>query len=300
MKHKSIVENVAKIIFTVCAVVAIFAVLSITIYMFLKGAPAFFKVGVLNLLFGTKWAPTAADPSYGILYIILTSKKKKTKTKNKKKQKAHLSAVFLTDVANKKLSAVVLPAVDLLASIPSVIYGLLGLMILNPVLYKLEKHIFANSATHQFTGGSNLLAAIIVLAIMILPTVINMSVSSIQAVPQQMRAASLALGATKIQTIFKVTVPAAKSGIMTGIVLGIGRALGEAMAINMVAGGTVSFPLPFNSVRFLTTQLVSEMGYASGLHRQVLFSVGLVLFVFIMIINLTLMKLKKKGAVEND
>lgn len=129
---------------------------------------------------------------------------------------------------------------------------------------------------------------------MILPTVINMSVSSIQAVPQQMRAASLALGATKIQTIFKVTVPAAKSGIMTGIVLGIGRALGEAMAINMVAGGTVSFPLPFNSVRFLTTQLVSEMGYASGLHRQVLFSVGLVLFVFIMIINLTLMKLKRK------
>ena len=203
-------------------------------------------------------------------------------------------------MSNKKLSAVVQPAVELLAAIPSVIYGLLGLMILNPVLYKLEKHIFANPATHQFTGGSNLLAAIIVLAIMILPTVINMSVSSIQAVPQQMRAASLALGATKIQTIFKVTVPAAKSGIMTGIVLGIGRALGEAMAINMVAGGTVSFPLPFNSVRFLTTQLVSEMGYASGLHRQVLFSVGLVLFVFIMIINLTLMKLKKKGAVEND
>ena len=291
MKHKSIVENVAKIIFTVCAVVAIFAVLSITIYMFLKGAPAFFKVGVLNLLFGTKWAPTAADPSYGILYIILTSI-----------IGTAVSILIGVPIAllTAKLSAVVQPAVELLAAIPSVIYGLLGLMILNPVLYKLEKHVFANSATHQFTGGSNLLAAIIVLAIMILPTVINMSVSSIQAVPQQMRAASLALGATKIQTIFKVTVPAAKSGIMTGIVLGIGRALGEAMAINMVAGGTVSFPLPFNSVRFLTTQLVSEMGYASGLHRQVLFSVGLVLFVFIMIINLTLMKLKKKGAVEND
>ena len=295
MKHKSIVENVAKIIFTVCAVVAIFAVLSITIYMFLKGAPAFFKVGVLNLLFGTKWAPTAADPSYGILYIILTSIIGTAVSILIGVPIALLTAVFLTEVSNKKLSAVVQPA-----AIPSVIYGLLGLMILNPVLYKLEKHIFANSATHQFTGGSNLLAAIIVLAIMILPTVINMSVSSIQAVPQQMRAASLALGATKIQTIFKVTVPAAKSGIMTGIVLGIGRALGEAMAINMVAGGTVSFPLPFNSVRFLTTQLVSEMGYASGLHRQVLFSVGLVLFVFIMIINLTLMKLKKKGAVEND
>lgn len=295
MKHKSIVENVAKIIFTVCAVVAIFAVLSITIYMFLKGAPAFFKVGVLNLLFGTKWAPTAADPSYGILYIILTSIIGTAVSILIGVPIALLTAVFLTEVSNKKLSAVVQPAVELLAAIPSVIYGLLGLMILNPVLYKLEKHIFANSATHQFTGGSNLLAAI-----MILPTVINMSVSSIQAVPQQMRAASLALGATKIQTIFKVTVPAAKSGIMTGIVLGIGRALGEAMAINMVAGGTVSFPLPFNSVRFLTTQLVSEMGYASGLHRQVLFSVGLVLFVFIMIINLTLMKLKKKGAVEND
>ena len=176
----------------------------------------------------------------------------------------------------------------------------LGLMILNPIMYKLEKYFFEGSTTHQFTGGSNLLAAIIVLAIMILPTVINMSVSAIKAVPQQMRSASLALGATKIQTIFKVTIPAAKSGIMTGIVLGIGRALGEAMAINMVAGGTVSFPLPFNSVRFLTTQLVSEMGYASGLHRQVLFSVGLVLFVFIMIINFSLMKLKKKGAVEND
>ena len=263
MKHKSIVENVAKIIFTVCAVVAIFAVLSITIYMFLKGAPAFFKVGVLNLLFGTKWAPTAADPSYGILYIILTSIIGTAVSILIGVPIALLTAVFLTEVSNKKLSAVVQPAVELLAAIPSVIYGLLGLMILNPVLYKLEKHIFANSATHQFTGGSNLLAAIIVLAIMILPTVINMSVSSIQAVPQQMRAASLAL-------------------------------------INMVAGGTVSFPLPFNSVRFLTTQLVSEMGYASGLHRQVLFSVGLVLFVFIMIINLTLMKLKKKGAVEND
>ena len=188
MKHKSIVENVAKIIFTVCAVVAIFAVLSITIYMFLKGAPAFFKVGVLNLLFGTKWAPTAADPSYGILYIILTSIIGTAVSILIGVPIALLTAVFLTEVSNKKLSAVVQPAVELLAAIPSVIYGLLGLMILNPVLYKLEKHIFANSATHQFTGGSNLLAAIIVLAIMILPTVINMSVSSIQAVPQQMRA----------------------------------------------------------------------------------------------------------------
>lgn len=300
MRKKSMVENTAKIIFLICAIVAIFAVISITLYMFLKGTPAFAKVGVIDLLFGTEWTPTAADPKYGILYIILTSIIGTAVSILIGVPIALLTAVFLTEVSNKKLSAIVQPAVELLAAIPSVIYGLLGLMILNPIMYKLEKYFFEGSMTHQFTGGSNLLAAIIVLAIMILPTVINMSVSAIKAVPQQMRSASLALGATKIQTIFKVTIPAAKSGIMTGIVLGIGRALGEAMAINMVAGGTVSFPLPFNSVRFLTTQLVSEMGYASGLHRQVLFSVGLVLFVFIMIINFSLMKLKKKGAVEND
>ena len=269
MRKKSMVENTAKIIFLICAIVAIFAVISITLYMFLKGTPAFAKVGVIDLLFGTEWAPTAADPKYGILYIILTSIIGTAVSILIGVPIALLTAVFLTEVSNKKLSAIVQPAVELLAAIPSVIYGLLGLMILNPIMYKLEKYFFEGSTTHQFTGGSNLLAAIIVLAI-------------------------------KIQTIFKVTIPAAKSGIMTGIVLGIGRALGEAMAINMVAGGTVSFPLPFNSVRFLTTQLVSEMGYASGLHRQVLFSVGLVLFVFIMIINFSLMKLKKKGAVEND
>ena len=209
-----------------------------------------------------------------------------------------LTAVFITEVSNKKIAAIVQPAVELLAAIPSVIYGLLGMMLLNPLMYKLEKHIFAGSTTHQFTGGANLLSAIIVLAIMILPTVINISVSSIRAVPGHMKAASLALGATHIQTIFKVMIPAAKSGILTGVVLGIGRALGEAMAINMVAGGSVNIPLPFNSVRFLTTQIVSEMSYAEGLHREVLFTVGLVLFVFIMIINLILAQVEKRGAVE--
>ena len=192
------------------------------------------------------------------------------------------------------------PAVELLAAIPSVIYGLLGMMILNPVMFKLEKRIFEGNDNHQFTGGANLLSAVIVLAIMILPTVINISVSSIRAVPAHLKSASLALGATQIQTIFKVIIPAARSGIMTGVVLGIGRALGEAMAINLVAGGAVNLPLPFNSVRFLTTQIVSEMSYASGVHRQVLFTVGLVLFAFIMIINLILAKLEKKGALEND
>ena len=176
--------------------------------------------------------------------------------------------------------------------------ALLGLMVLNPLMYRLEKRVFAGSTTHQFTGGSNLLSAIIVLAIMILPTVINISVSSIRAVPGHLKSASLALGATHIQTIFKVMIPAARSGIMTGVVLGIGRALGEAMAINMVAGGSVNLPFPFNSVRFLTTQIVSEMSYAEGLHREVLFTVGLVLFIFIMIINLVLAQVEKKGAVE--
>ena len=295
---KHIVETIAKVIFLICAAVAIVAVLSITVYMFAKGTPALAKVGVIDLLFGTVWQPTAATPSYGILYIILTSIIGTAVAILIGVPIGILTAVFITEVSNKKLAAIVQPAVELLAAIPSVIYGLLGLMVLNPLMYHLEKRVFAGSTTHQFTGGSNLLSAIIVLAIMILPTVINISVSSIRAVPGHLKSASLALGATHIQTIFKVMIPAARSGIMTGVVLGIGRALGEAMAINMVAGGSVNLPFPFNSVRFLTTQIVSEMSYAEGLHREVLFTVGLVLFIFIMIINLVLAQVEKKGAVE--
>lgn len=295
---KHIVETIAKVIFLICAAVAIVAVLSITVYMFAKGTPALAKVGVIDLLFGIVWQPTAATPSYGILYIILTSIIGTAVAILIGVPIGILTAVFITEVSNKKLAAIVQPAVELLAAIPSVIYGLLGLMVLNPLMYRLEKQVFAGSTTHQFTGGSNLLSAIIVLAIMILPTVINISVSSIRAVPGHLKSASLALGATHIQTIFKVMIPAARSGIMTGVVLGIGRALGEAMAINMVAGGSVNLPFPFNSVRFLTTQIVSEMSYAEGLHREVLFTVGLVLFIFIMIINLVLAQVEKKGAVE--
>lgn len=286
-------ERTAKAMVTLCAVLAIFAVCSITVYMIAKGTPALQSVGVLELLFGTVWKPTAAEPSYGILYIILSSIVGTGISVLIGVPIGLLTAVFLTEVAGKKLAAVVQPAVELLAAIPSVIYGLLGLMLLNPVMYKLEKVLFAGSETHQFTGGANLLSAILVLAIMILPTVVNVSASSLRAVSQDLRAASLALGASKVQTIFRVTIPAAKSGIMTGAVLGIGRALGEAMAINMVAGGAINLPLPFNSVRFLTTQLVSEMGYAEGIHRQVLFTVGLVLYVFIMLINLSLLKMRK-------
>ena len=181
-----------------------------------------------------------------------------------------------------------------------VIYGLIGMMVLNPIMFRFEQIIFEDDSSHQFTGGANMLSAIIVLTIMILPTVISVSTSSLKAVPDTLRAASLALGATKEQTIFKAVMPAAISGILTGVVLGTGRALGEAMAITMVAGGAVNFPLPFNSVRTLTTQIVSEMGYAQGTHRQVLFTVGLVLYIFIMIVNYALLRARKAGMDDVD
>lgn len=292
-------ERLARALLLISAVAAIFAVCAITLYLFAKGLPALHKVGVGDLLFGTVWKPTAAEPSFGIAYIILSSIVGTAASVLLGVPIGLLTAVFLTEVSGKTLAKAVQPAVELLAAIPSVIYGLLGMMLLNPLLYKLEKALFAGSSTHRYTGGADLLAAVIVLAIMILPTVISVSASAIRAVPGSLRAASLALGASKMQTIRRVTVPAAKSGILTGVVLGIGRALGEAMAINMVAGGAVNLPLPFNSVRFLTTQLVSEMGYAEGAHRQVLFTVGLVLYLFIMIVNLVLQRLRREGGKDN-
>lgn len=292
-------ERLARALLLICAVVAIFAVCAITLYLFAKGLPALHRVGVGELLFGTVWKPTAAEPSFGIAYIILSSIVGTAASVLLGVPIGLLTAVFLTEVSGKTLAKAVQPAVELLAAIPSVIYGLLGMMLLNPLLYKLEKAVFAGPSTHRYTGGADLLAAVIVLAIMILPTVISVSASAIRAVPGSLRAASLALGASKMQTIRRVTVPAAKSGILTGVVLGIGRALGEAMAINMVAGGAVNLPLPFNSVRFLTTQLVSEMGYAEGTHRQVLFTVGLVLYLFIMIVNLVLQRLRREGGKDN-
>ena len=295
--HKAFTaEAVARALLLICAVAAIFAVCAITFYMFAKGLPALGKVGVTELLFGTVWKPTAAEPQFGIAYIILSSIVGTAFSVLLGVPVGLMTAVFLTEVSGKRMAAVVQPAVELLAAIPSVIYGLVGMMVLNPAMYKLEKLVFAGSSTHQFTGGANVLSAVIVLAIMILPTVISVSASSLRAVPDSLRAASLALGASKMQTVFRVTIPAARSGILTGVVLGIGRALGEAMAINMVAGGSVNLPLPFNSVRFLTTQLVSEMSYAEGTHRQVLFTVGLVLYLFILAVNLVLLKLRKKGA----
>ena len=297
---KSTVEKAAQVIFTACGFFAVLAVASITLYMVVSGTPALFQVGILDILFGTVWQPAAAEPSFGILYVILTSIVGTFLAILIGVPIGVMTAIFLAEVAPKKLADVVRPAVELLAGIPSVIYGLLGILILNPLMYKLELILFKDSTTHQFTGGANLISAVLVLALMILPTVINISESSLRAVPAHLKSASLALGATKIQTIFHVIVPAAKSGIITAIVLGTGRAIGEAMAISLVSGSSVNLPLPFNSVRFLTTAIVAEMGYASGLQRQVLFTIGLVLFAFIMIINISLTRFLKKGEKKND
>lgn len=294
-KTKSIVEKTAAIIFICCAVVSIVAVVGITAYMFVSGTPAIFKVGLTEILFSNVWAPTASDPQYGILNIILTSIVGVFFAILIGVPIGILTAVNLAEIANPKVRSIIKSAVELLAVIPSVVYGLLGILIINPLMYQLELAIYSGSKTHQFTGGANLISAILVLAIMILPTLINITETSLKTVPDDYRKSSLALGASQMQTIFKVVLPAAKNGIMSAIVLGVGRAIGEAMAILLVAGNSVNLPLPFNSVRFLTTGIVSEMGYASGTHREVLFTIGLVLFIFILIINLILTLILKRG-----
>lgn len=295
-KTKEITEHIASIIFKICAAAAVIAVIAITLYMIVSGAPALSEVGFFEIIFGTVWEPSAEIPSFGIFYIILSSIVGTLLAICIGVPIGVLTAIFLSEISGEKTYKLVKPAIELLAGIPSVIYGLLGVLIINPFMYKIERMVFAGSETHQFTGGANLISAVLVLAIMILPTVINISESSLRAVPKQYRFSSLAIGATKLQTIFKVTLPAAKSGIITAVVLGIGRAIGEAMAVILVSGNSVNFPSPFNSVRFLTTGIVSEMSYASGLHREVLFTVGLVLFAFIMIINIFLNTVLKKEA----
>ncbi len=297
---KSRIERAAEVIFTICGFFAVLAVASISLYMLISGTPALFKVGILDILFGSTWMPTAASPSFGILYVILTSIIGTAMAILIGVPVGVMTAVFLAEVAPPKLTKIVRPAVELLAGIPSVIYGLLGILVLNPLMYKLELKIFAGSTTHQFTGGANLISAVLVLSLMILPTVINISETALRSVPQHLRSASLALGGTQIQTIFHVVIPAAKSGIVTAVVLGTGRAIGEAMAISLVSGSSVNIPLPFNSVRFLTTAIVSEMSYSSGLHKQVLFTIGLILFAFIMIINVSLNNILKKGDAHHD
>lgn len=288
------IEAAAESVFTVCAFFAVFAVGSITLYMIANGIPAVCRLGIREILFSPVWEPAAKEPSFGILYVILTSVAGTLLAVLLGVPVALLTAVFLTEIAPRPLAAVVRSLVELLAGIPSVVYGLLGVMVLNPVMYRLERWVFRGSQSHQFTGGANLLSAVLVLAVMILPTVVSISETALRAVSDQLRASSMALGASRIQTIFRVVLPAARTGILTAVVLGVGRAMGEAMAVNLVSGGCVNLPLPFHSVRFLTTALVSEMGYAQGLHRQALFTIGLVLYLFIMLINILLHAILRK------
>lgn len=299
-KTRNFTEQLMKWIFIICGAVSILAVAAITIYMIIAGAPAIAKIGIKDMLFGTEWAPTAVDPKFGIFYIILTSIIGTISAVLIGVPIALFTAIFLSEVANKNVYQIIKPAVELLAGIPSVVYGLLGILIVKPVMYKLEMLVYTGDTSHQYTGGANLLSAVFVLTIMILPTIINVSENALRSVPQHIRSSSLALGATKIQTIFKVTVPCANSGIIAAIVLGVGRAIGEAMAITLVAGNVVNLPAPFSAVRFLTTGIVSEMAYSSGLHRQALFTIGLVLFIFIIVINIVLNTTLKKAGNKDE
>lgn len=292
-KSRQASEKAAALIVSVCAAFSIVAVVAITAYMIYSGTPALAKVGIGNILFKTEWVPSQGK--FGILYIILTSIVGTLFAVLIAIPVGLFTAAALSEMVTGTPKKIMKAAIELLAGIPSVVYGLLGILIINPQMYKLEKFFYHTSHSHQFTGGANLIAAIIVLVIMILPTLINVSETALETVPNHLRLSSYALGTTKIQTIFKVVIPAAKNGIMSAIVLGVGRAIGEAMAILLVAGNAVNLPAPFNSVRFLTTAIVSEMSYSSGVHRQVLFTIGLVLFIFIMIINIVLMKILKKG-----
>ena len=272
-------ERVMHGIFFLCGFVAVGFVLLITIYLVASGLPAIREIGLADFLFGTTWSSTAKEnPQFGILPMILTSVYGTAGAVVLGVPVGFLTAVFLSKIASPKLAAVIRPAVELLAGIPSVVYGLVGMMILLPAI----------RTGFGLAVGDSLLAAIIVLAVMILPTVISGAETALNAVPQEYEQGSLALGATEIETYFKVSVPAAKSGIAASVVLGIGRAIGEAMAILMVAGNVPNMPSLLTSVKFLTTAVAGELSYSSGLQRQALFSIGLVLFLFIMMINVIL------------
>lgn len=283
-KSKSVLETVMQLIFLCCGLVAVLAVVAISVYMVIAGGPAIAEVGVGKFLLGVVWQPTAQDPKFGILPMILSSIVGTFGAILLGVPIGLLTAVFMSQVAPRGLVKVVRPAVELLAGIPSVVYGLIGMMIIVPTVGKI----------FHLASGATMFSAIIVLAIMILPTIISVSETSLDSVREEMKEASLALGATPIQTIFKVIIPAARSGIVTGVILGIGRAIGETMAIIMVCGNVANMPNLFKSVRFLTTGIASEMSYAGGLHREVLFSIGLVLFIFIMVINIVINRMFKK------
>lgn len=286
MKKKKLFENVVHGIFLILGTITVGFVLVITIYLIVSGIPAIAEIGLFNFLFGQEWASTAAEPKFGILPFILSSVYGMGGAILIGVPIGFFTAVFLSKVANKKVKAVVGAAVNLLAGIPSVVYGLVGMLVLVPgirILFNLP-------------DGASLLASIIVLAVMILPSIIKMSMTALDAVPREYEEGSLALGATTTETYFKVSVPAAKSGIAAAVVLGVGRAIGETMAVIMVAGNVANMPTLFGSVRFLTTAVASEMSYSSpgSLQRNALFSIALVFFLFIMLINATLNFLLKR------
>lgn len=280
MKKNRLFENIVHGIFLILGLITVGCVLLITVYLIISGIPAIKEIGFFNFLFGKEWASTAAEPKYGILPFILTSVYGTAGAILIGVPIGFFTAVYLSKVANKKVRAVIEAAVNQLAGIPSVVYGLVGMLVLVPAI----REIF------DVPDGASLLAAIIVLAIMILPNIIKVSITALDAVPKEYEDASLALGATPTETFFKVSVPAAKSGIAAAVVLGVGRAIGEAMAVMMVAGNVANMPSLFESVRFLTTAVASEMAYSSpgSLQRNALFSIALVLFLFIMLINATL------------
>lgn len=276
--HKRAFEEAVHGIFLVLGLITVGCVLLITVYLVVSGIPAIREIGLVQFLFGRKWESASAEPSYGILPFILTSIYGTAGAIVIGVPIGFLTAVYLSKIASKRIKEVVETAVSLLTGIPSVVYGLVGMLVLVPGI----RGIF------QVADGASLLAAIVVLAIMILPSIIKVSVTALDAVPKEYEDASLALGADPVETYFRVSVLAAKSGIATAVVLGIGRAIGEAMAVMMVSGNVANMPGLFQSVRFLTTAVASEMSYSSGLQRQALFSIALVLFLFIMLINATL------------
>lgn len=279
-----IFEKLMSILFTFCGFLAVAFVLVITGFLVVSGVPAVKEIGIGSFLFGTEWASTASTPSYGILPFILTSVYGTLGAILIGVPIGLMCAVFLAEMSKSYIAGVVRTVVDLLSGIPSVVYGLVGMIVIVPTV----REVF------HLPDGANLFSAIIILAVMILPSVISISETALRAVPREYKEASLALGATETETVFKVIVPAAKSGILTSVVLGIGRAIGEAMAVMMVSGNVANMPGLFKSVRFLTTAVASEMSYSSGLQRQALFSIALVLFLFIMIINLILNLIVKR------
>ena len=286
MKKAKLVENIIQGIFLILGLITVAGVLLITIYLVIAGVPAIREIGLFDFLFGKTWASTAAEPSYGILPFVLTSVYGTVGAIVLGVPIGFFTAVYLSKIATGKVREIMEAAVSLLAGIPSVVYGLVGMLVLVPGIRKI----------FHVPDGASLLAAIVILAIMILPSIIKVSITALDAVPKEYEEASLALGATPVETYFRVSVPAAKSGIATAVVLGVGRAIGEAMAVMMVSGNVPNMPSLFQSVRFLTTAVASEMAYSSGLQQQALFSIALVLFLFIMLINVTLnFFLKKDG-----